>query len=126
VVAELCDRIAVLYAGEVMEEGPTLEVLASPSHPYTMGLARSFPDVRAPDRPLVSIPGHPPRLSEVAKGCPFATRCPFVRDLCRTEKPRKSLVGPDRSVACHFADEAPNMRQIATRPGIWEEGIAAA
>ena len=126
VVAELCDRIAVLYAGEVMEEGPTPEVLASPSHPYTMGLARSFPDVRAPDRPLVSIPGHPPRLSEVSNGCPFATRCPFVRDRCRTEKPRKTVVGRDRSVACHFADEAPRMRKIATQPGIWEEGGAAA
>ena len=125
VVAELCDRVAVLYAGEVMEEGPTAEVLASPSHPYTMGLAQSFPDIRAPDRPLVSISGHPPRLTEALKACPFASRCPFVRDVCRVERPARLEVAPGRSVACHFSGEAADMRQAAARPGIWDTGLAA-
>ena len=124
VVAELCDRVAVLYAGEVMEEGPTAAVLASPSHPYTMGLAQSFPDIRAPDRPLVSISGHPPRLTEVPQGCPFASRCPFVREVCRTDKPRRTAFAADRSVACHFAEDAPRMRETATRPGLWDAGVA--
>ncbi|HJU33045.1 MAG TPA: ABC transporter ATP-binding protein [Hyphomicrobiaceae bacterium] len=125
VVAELCDRVAVLYAGEVMEEGPTAEVLASPSHPYTMGLAQSFPDIRTPDRPLVSIAGHPPRLTERPKGCPFVSRCPFARDVCRTDKPARTSVAAGRSVACHFADEAPRMRETAMRAGVWDTGVAA-
>ena len=109
VVAELCVRVAVLYAGEVMEEGPTADVLASPAHPYTMGLAQSFPDIRQPDRPLVSIGGHPPRLTEPTKACPFASRCPFVRDICRSQKPAKATIAPGRSIACHFANEAPQI-----------------
>lgn len=125
VVAELCDRVAVLYAGEVMEEGPTAEVLASPTHPYTMGLAQSFPDIRAPDRPLVSIAGHPPRLTEPTQGCPFASRCPFVRDICRAQRPARTSTTPGRSTACHFPDEAPKMREAANRPGIWDAGLAA-
>jgi oligopeptide/dipeptide ABC transporter ATP-binding protein len=125
VVAELCDRVAVLYAGEVMEEGPTADVLASPAHPYTMGLAQSFPDVREPDRPLVSIGGHPPRLTEPTKACPFASRCPFVRDICRSQKPARANIAPGRSIACHFANEAPQMRAAASRPGIWDAGLAA-
>jgi oligopeptide/dipeptide ABC transporter ATP-binding protein len=125
VVAELCDRVAVLYAGEVMEEGPTAEVLSSPMHPYTMGLAQSFPDIRAPDRPLVSIAGHPPRLQEPMVGCPFASRCPFVREICRSHRPARTCGGPDRSIACHFAHEAAGMREMARRPGIWDAGMAA-
>jgi oligopeptide/dipeptide ABC transporter ATP-binding protein len=125
VVAELCDRVAVLYAGVVMEEGPTGDVLASPAHPYTMGLAQSFPDIRAPDRPLVSIAGHPPRFTEPARGCPFASRCPFRRDICRSERPAIAPIAPGRSAACHFSAEAPKMRAMAGNPGIWDAGIAA-
>jgi len=125
VVARLCERVAVLYAGEVMEEGLTADVLAVPAHPYTMGLAQSFPDIRAPDRPLVSIAGHPPRLTQPTVGCPFATRCPFVRDICRTQKPARTAIDPDRSVACHFAGEAPRMRLEAARAGIWDASVTA-
>lgn len=123
VVARLCERVAVLYAGEVMEEGATADVLGVPTHPYTMGLAQSFPDIRAPDRPLVSIAGHPPRLTQPTVGCPFATRCPFVRDICRTQKPARTAIGSDRSVACHFAGEASRMRQEAARAGIWDASV---
>ena len=78
VVAELCDRVAVLYAGEVMEEGPTAEVLSRPSHPYTMGLAQSFPDIRAPDRPL----GQHRRPSAQAYGRSKPARSRRVAPLC--------------------------------------------
>jgi peptide/nickel transport system ATP-binding protein len=125
VVAELCDRVAVLYAGEVMEEGPTADVLSRPAHPYTMGLAQSFPDIRSPDRPLVSIAGHTPRLTAPTIACPFASRCPFVREVCRTIKPATVAIGDERSIACHFADEAEKMREVARRPGIWDTGLAA-
>jgi oligopeptide/dipeptide ABC transporter ATP-binding protein len=125
VVAELCDRVAVLYAGEVMEEGPTAKVLGSPMHPYTMGLAQSFPDIRAPDRPLVSIAGHPPALREPIPGCPFASRCPFVREICRSQKPARTTAAPDRSIACHFAHHASDMREAASRAGIWDAGLVA-
>jgi oligopeptide/dipeptide ABC transporter ATP-binding protein len=125
VVAELCDRVAVLYAGEVMEEGPTTEVLSRPAHPYTMGLAQSFPDIRAPDRPLVSIAGHTPRLTEPTRACPFASRCPFVREVCRTTKPARVRVAQGRSIACHFASDSEAMRQAAARPGLWDAGQAA-
>ena len=125
VVAELCDSVAVLYAGEVMEEGPTRQILAEPRHPYTMGLAQSFPDIRRPDRPIVSIGGHPPRLNAVPRGCPFASRCPFVRDICRSVKPEGKRGADGRRAACHFADEAPAFREVATRPGTWDAGVAA-
>jgi oligopeptide/dipeptide ABC transporter ATP-binding protein len=82
VVAELCDRVAVLYAGRVMETGSVLQVLAEPSHPYTIGLRRSFPDIREPERPISRIPGYPPRLTEALVGCAFASRCPFAQPIC--------------------------------------------
>jgi oligopeptide/dipeptide ABC transporter ATP-binding protein len=119
VVAELCARVAVLYAGRVMEGGRTAEVFARPDHPYTMGLARAFPDIRFPDRALVSIAGHPPRLSAPPEGCPFAPRCPFAQPLCRTTPPLVET-SPGRTVACHFADRAAELRERARDPGLWE------
>jgi len=119
VVADLCARVAVLYAGRVMEGGRTAEVFARPDHPYTMGLARAFPDIRFPDRALVSIAGHPPRLSAPPGGCPFAPRCPFAQPLCRTTPPLVET-SPGRTVACHFADRAAELRERARDPGLWE------
>jgi oligopeptide/dipeptide ABC transporter ATP-binding protein len=125
VVAELCDRIAVLYAGRIMETGSATQVLAQPAHPYTIGLQRSFPDIRDPERPLTSIAGHPPRLTEKLSGCAFAARCPFAQEVCRLQAPALIPLSAEHSVACHFAADAASMRQKAQRPELWEGAQAA-
>ena len=124
VVAELCERIAILYAGRIVEAGATADVLSAPCHPYAIGLRRSFPDIREPDRALVSIPGYPPRLAAAQPGCSFAERCPFAQPVCRSiTPPLAALAG--RLVACHFAEQAAELRNAAERPGIWDRLHAA-
>jgi peptide/nickel transport system ATP-binding protein len=125
VIAELCDRVAVLYAGRVMETGHAAQVLSEPCHPYTIGLRRSFPDIRDPERPITSIAGHPPRLSEPMVGCAFASRCPFAQPICQTQAPTLLPLHNGRSVACHFAGDAATMRRMAQRPELWD-GVRAA
>ena len=121
VVAELCADVAVLYAGQVMETGPTAEVFARPDHPYAMGLARAFPDIRFPDRAVISIAGHPPRLSAPPTGCPFAPRCPFAEAICRDTQPPLVQTAPGRRVACHFADHSAALRERANDPALWDQ-----
>lgn len=105
-VAGLVDRVAVMYAGHIVEEAPVRELFANPLHPYTLGLLGSMP---RPDgdrtRPLRSIEGLPPDLRENFRRCPFSDRCTWVEERCRSEKP--PLVQADRShqVACWRADE---------------------
>jgi len=96
-----------------METGATTRVLAEPCHPYTIGLRRSFPDIRDPRRPITSIAGYPPRLTESIAGCAFAPRCPFARPICRVEAPPLSTLADGRAVACHFAADATAMRDAA-------------
>ena len=86
-VSQFSDRIAVMYAGQVVEVGPTAEVFAEPRHPYTVGLMRSFPSITGPLQPLSGIPGAPPDLARPPAGCRFHPRCPQVMDRCRTEPP---------------------------------------
>ena len=92
VVADLCRRIAVMYAGEIVEYGATADVLATPMHPYAIALKQSFPDIRHPERELVSIPGRMPALFEPPSRCTFAERCPFARERCRNERPLLALL----------------------------------
>ncbi|WP_432827416.1 ABC transporter ATP-binding protein [Dactylosporangium sp. CA-092794] len=103
VVAEVCDRVAVFYAGEVVEQGPTAEVIANPRHPYTEALLRvaSLGDWRRRD--LEVIPGRPPELGAYATGCRFADRCAHVTDGCRAPVPLSTV--DDRAVRCHRAAE---------------------
>ncbi|MFO1056453.1 MAG: ABC transporter ATP-binding protein [Dongiaceae bacterium] len=84
VVAQMCDRIAVLYAGEIVEEGPAEAVLGRPRMPYTIGLLQSLPGPRRTGR-LPAIPGLPPGPGEIGPGCAFAPRCPIAADACRTQ-----------------------------------------
>jgi peptide/nickel transport system ATP-binding protein len=125
VVAELCDRVAVLYAGRVMETGSAVQVLVEPCHPYTIGLRRSSPDIRDPERPIASIAGYPPRLTETLVGCAFANRCPFAQPICETRTPALLPLSNGHEVACHFAGEADSMRRKAALTGLWEAGRAA-
>jgi oligopeptide transport system ATP-binding protein len=100
VVAQVCDRVVVMYGGRVVEDAPTLRLFADPQHPYTRLLLASFPDLLHPERPLQSIPGSPPRLDAMPPGCPFAPRCPAAFDRCSTVKPPAYDLGDGRRAAC--------------------------
>jgi len=102
VVSGLANRIAVMYAGRIVEEGATADVLANPAHPYTRGLLRSLPSQNKPGARLTQIPGAPPRLLGERIGCPFAPRCDQAQALCADVDPAETLVG-NRAVRCHFA-----------------------
>jgi len=84
VIAQMCERVAVMYAGQVVESAPIRELIRSPRHPYTVGLLSSLPGLDANSRYLVPIPGAPPSMTELAPGCRFADRCPLVLDECRS------------------------------------------
>ena len=86
-VSHFSDRLAVMYAGQVIEIGPTRTVFGSPKHPYSAGLLGSFPSIRGPLEPLLGIPGSPPDLSHPPSGCRFHPRCPQVMSHCRTIEP---------------------------------------
>lgn len=119
IVAELCERVAVLYAGELVEVGPTAAVLGGPAHPYTMGLRQAVPDIRQPDRRIVSILGAPPSLAPPPPGCAFAPRCPFALDRCRREAPPAVDRGAGRRVLCHRAGEASALWAASADPELW-------
>jgi peptide/nickel transport system ATP-binding protein/oligopeptide transport system ATP-binding protein len=104
-VAEQADRVAVMYAGNVVESGPVAEVFGSPKHPYTKGLLESVPVAAERGADLKSIGGAPPELHAIPAGCVYQDRCPLVRDICRTTRPPLHQVAPDHSSACHFPDE---------------------
>lgn len=101
VVARTCRRMAVMYAGEVVEEGATGTVLNNPQHPYTAGLVQAVASLEAGQRP-VAIPGLVPRFARPPVFCPFVERCPRAFDRCRHERPVLRPVGPGRQVACHL------------------------
>ncbi|WP_299453470.1 ABC transporter ATP-binding protein [uncultured Pigmentiphaga sp.] len=103
-VADHAERVAVVYAGRKVEEGPTKAVLADPSHPYTRALLLCRPDPwRAADEPLVEIPGVVPPATELPAGCAFAPRCPIAELACTQRRPELTSVGPGRVAACHVA-----------------------
>jgi peptide/nickel transport system ATP-binding protein len=87
VVAQVCDRVIVMYGGMVAEENDAALLFSEPRHPYTQQLLGSFPDLAHPDRPLRGIAGAPPRLDAMPAGCRFAPRCPHAFDRCATERP---------------------------------------
>ncbi|MEU9954298.1 dipeptide/oligopeptide/nickel ABC transporter permease/ATP-binding protein [Streptomyces sp. NPDC050982] len=104
-VAEHADRVAVMYAGTVVETGPVAEVFGKPNHPYTRGLLESVPAEQHKGTRLNSIPGSPPDPRNVPSGCAFRMRCPMARDLCATHRPVLAATGADRAAACHFGKE---------------------
>ncbi|WP_326731225.1 dipeptide/oligopeptide/nickel ABC transporter permease/ATP-binding protein [Streptomyces phaeochromogenes] len=104
-VAEHADRVAVMYAGTVVETGPVAEVFGKPNHPYTRGLLESVPAEQHKGTRLNSIPGSPPDPRSVPSGCAFRMRCPMARDLCATDLPVLAATGAGRAAACHFGKE---------------------
>jgi len=103
VIAETCDRVAVMYSGRVAEIGPVQDVVKTPLHPYARGLMGAIPTLAGEDKRLVQIPGSMPRLSAIPPGCPFNPRCGSVFDRCRVERPEPVQHGA-QAVACHLYD----------------------
>lgn len=101
VVAGFCDRTLVMYGGQIMEEGPTDDVFAKPTHPYTKGLLKAVPRLDRADATLAVIAGEPPDMSHLPAGCPFSPRCAQVLDHCRADRPALEQVD-DRRRACHL------------------------
>ncbi|MFJ9926100.1 MULTISPECIES: ABC transporter ATP-binding protein [Streptomyces] len=102
VVADVADRIAVMYAGRIVESAPVHDIYRAPAHPYTRGLLDSIPRLDLKGRELYAIKGLPPNLTRVPPGCAFHPRCPMARDVCRTEVPPLYEVSEARGSACHF------------------------
>lgn len=103
VVAEMCDRVAVMYAGRVVEDADIETLFDYPQHPYTLGLMGAAPRPDAPDRAPVPIPGAPPDMAHPPGGCPFHPRCRFAEDICRVDVPIMQETAPGHRTACHFA-----------------------
>ena len=105
VVAEVADRIVVMYAGRIVEKADAHSLYKTPGHPYTDGLMRSIPRLDLKGQELETIKGLPPNLMAVPPGCPFHPRCSRAEDKCRTEVPADHNLGLGRISACHFAEE---------------------
>jgi oligopeptide/dipeptide ABC transporter ATP-binding protein len=104
IVAEMADRVAVMYAGKIAEVGPTTKIFEDPKHPYTKALLDTIPNIRVEDKVLNTIPGSPPSLTDPPPGCPFHPRCPFAFDRCRAEDPKPIVTGTDSEAACFLLE----------------------
>ena len=105
IVARMCDRVAVMYAGRIVENGPVRDVFNHPSHPYTQALMASVPDMDEPPERLYSIEGQPPILMDLPDGCRFAPRCPHATDRCSAEYPPSFTVRPEHTADCWNMEE---------------------
>ena len=115
-LASRTDDLAIMYAGRIVETGPSGEVLTAPRHPYTRLLVRAFPRLDGPPRAAAPIPGEPPEPGDLVQGCAFASRCPLVEDRCRAERPELRALGTG-SVACHVVSESDD--QLVVAGGDW-------
>jgi oligopeptide/dipeptide ABC transporter ATP-binding protein len=107
VVSRLCDRIAVMYAGRIVEIGETKALLNAPKHPYTRALLNALPTPEThPRERMPAIAGEPPNFADLGKGCPFAPRCPFVAERCTAQEPALIRFG-ETEAACWFGDTLP-------------------
>jgi oligopeptide/dipeptide ABC transporter ATP-binding protein len=104
VVNEVADRVAVMYAGQIVEEGTRLELLGGPRHPYTQGLLRSIPKPEARGHRLEEIKGVVPRPGHWPPGCRFHTRCPFAFEPCPVREPARTAVSPTHAACCHLLE----------------------
>ncbi|AQU80455.1 peptide ABC transporter ATP-binding protein [Planococcus faecalis] len=105
VVAEVADRVMVMYAGKKIEEGPVREIFENPQHPYTIGLLNSVPNVDDPEFELEPIPGNMPGLNEKITGCRFHPRCMFAMDKCKTDVPPEFNAGKGHQASCWLLDK---------------------
>ncbi|WP_328536892.1 ABC transporter ATP-binding protein [Streptomyces sp. NBC_00344] len=110
VVADVADKIAVMYAGRIVETSPVHEIYRAPAHPYTKGLLESIPRLDQKGQELYAIKGLPPNLLHIPPGCAFNPRCPMAQNVCRTDVPPLYEVSGDRRSACHFWKETLDAR----------------
>ena len=118
VIAETCDRVAVMYAGHVVELGTVRDVFNRPAHPYTLGLINAIPRIGDKGK-AVSIPGHPPADLGLEPGCRFALRCPFREDACRQPVGWRQLTD-GHGERCLFPDRRERLSVAARLPATWE------
>ena len=121
VIAETCDRVAVMYAGEIVELCDINAFFLEPCHPYSMGLQKAYPTIADSKEDLTSIPGYPPNLLHLQQSCSFSERCPFSQDVCITSPPAFHKINDGHYVRCHFFDSAKNNRVIANDSSTWLE-----
>ena len=103
IVSRICDRVAVMYAGRIVEMGPVRQLFTAPAHPYTLALLESIPRLGAKIERLAAIDGQPPDLARLPDGCAFAPRCPHVMDRCRAEAPPEFVVSEGQVSRCWLA-----------------------
>ncbi len=121
VVAELSDRVSVMYAGFLVEEGDVVSIYKRPAHPYTKGLIAAVPSPqKIEERKVVAIPGSPPDLRFFPKGCPFRDRCPFRKDICDEKLPEYHMID-GRRVFCHFAEDLADLDPYEAWGEYWEK-----
>ena len=100
IVAKMCDRVAVMYAGRIVETGDVRQIFNEPAHPYSEALLASVPKLEERTQRLYSIEGQPPPLFDLPPGCPFAPRCAYVQDVCREAYPVRSQIGDEHTASC--------------------------
>ena len=108
VISQMCDRVAVMYAGYFVETADTLTLFAKPRHPYTKGLIDALPSTEKKNSSLMPIKGTTPSLAELPKGCPFGPRCPYCEDKCVNELPEMTEIESGHMVRCHFSYKLKN------------------
>ena len=105
IVAKMCDQLAVMYAGRLVESGPVSRIFNAPAHPYTKALLNSIPRMSNWDQRLTAIAGQPPDLSALPQGCAFAQRCPRAFDRCRNEAPPAFVLSDGQTARCWLPAE---------------------
>lgn len=118
-VAELSERVLVMYAGRIVEETPVADLFDAPAHPYTRALLKSRPSSTQDKSRLASIPGLPPSSADAVPGCPFHPRCGFAQDVCKTDRPTLTRFSETRAAACHFHQDVMTLdAEAPTEPAI--------
>ena len=103
IIGQICEQVAVMYAGQIFETGPTRELFSTPNNPYTRALLQCFPDFNNPKTKLKGIPGEPPDLRMTPPGCRFAPRCSYTQKICNEHIPPFYEIKSGHSSLCHFA-----------------------
>lgn len=120
IISEVCEMVGVMYAGEMVECGPILDLFEEPWHPYTMGLLNAFPSLDGNEETLIAIPGSPPDLKATIEGCKFADRCAFSSQICKEKHPRVTHPSERHPVACHKFDQHEEFLKKVKEGKVWE------